>query len=311
MGAAMIHMLEEKFQELGFQPSWLNLSHAAGQEAFIAVLNEALHQQRSSHAAFTHRLLQLAQAQGWLKTTSAAVNLSPWDEIHRLWQQVEKHPDPTIQAKGRDGIRKHSQQTAEALQLQAALIAYCRAAGWKPQHLGVAGSPASIGLDQALLEIIECRDRGATELSQKLIEQCEALGCSSPWLLDNRARLLQGRDPEAATTIWNDLLNDADPQVRRSAQMALDQNQSPETEDALERAISDAKDRGLNTPWRPLLLRRLLEDDAVDSACWRQQAAQLPHHDQAAWDLHLRRHRLFHALVDEQLNQLEQTTSNR
>ena len=67
MGAAMIHMLEEKFQELGFQPSWLNLSHAAGQEAFIAVLNEALHQQRSSHAAFTHRLLQLAQEQGWLK----------------------------------------------------------------------------------------------------------------------------------------------------------------------------------------------------------------------------------------------------
>ena len=175
MGTAMIHMLEEKFQELGFQPSWLNLSHAAGRGAFIAVLDEAVHQQRSSHAAFTHRLLQLAQAQGWLKKTSAAVNLSPWDEIHRLWQQVEQHPDPTIQAKGRDGIRKHSQQTAEALQLQAALIAYCRAAGWKPQHLGVAGSPASIGLDQALLEIIECRDRGATQLSQKLIEQCERL----------------------------------------------------------------------------------------------------------------------------------------
>ena len=52
------------------------------------------------------------------------------------------------------------------------------------------------------------------------------------------------------------------PQVRRSAQLALDQNQSPEPEDELERAISDAKDRGLNTPWRPLLLRRLLKDDA-------------------------------------------------
>lgn len=280
-------------------------------EALLNVLDEALHQQQSSHAAFTQRLLQLAQDQGWLGEASTDEDLSPWEEIHRMWQQVEQHPDPTIQAKGTEGIRQHGQQTTEALQLQRELIDTCRKAGWSPQHLGLAESPASIGLDQALLEIIECRDRGATQLSQRLIEQCEALGCSSPWLMDNRARLLQARDPEAATFIWSDLLKHSDPKVRRSAQLALDQNRSQELEVELAKAISDARDRGLNTPWRPLLLRRLLNDDALDSACWRQQASGLPYHGQEAWDLHLRRHRLFHALVEEQLVQLEQKPPDR
>ena len=311
MGSAMLQMLEERFQELGFQPGWLNLSNEAGEEALVALLEEAMHQQQSSHAAFTHRLLQLAQDQGWLGESSTDEGLSPWDEIHRMWQRVEQHPDPAIQAKGREGLRRHSQQTEEALQLQAALINDCRKAGWSPQHLGVANSQTSIGLDQALVEIIECRERGATQLSQRLIEQCEALGWSSPWLMDNRARLLQARDPGAATAIWSDLLNHADPQVRRAAQLALDQNRSQELEVELEKAISDARDRGLNAPWRPLLRKRLLDEDAAISPCWRREAIQGPLQRDEAWDLHLRRHRLFHALVDEHLNQLEQKAPDR
>ena len=311
MGSAMIQMLEEQFQELGFQPGWLNLSNEAGEGALRAVLDEALHQQQSSHAAFTHRLLQLAQDQGWLGEASTDEDLSPWEEIHRMWQRVEQHSDPAIQAMGREGLRRHSQQTEEALQLQAVLINDCRKAGWSPQHLDVADIQISIGLDLALLEIIECRERGATQLSQRLIEQCEALGWSSPWLMDNRARLLQSRDPGAATAIWSDLLNHADPEVRRSAQLALDQSRRYEPEVELNKAISDARDRGLNAPWRPLLRKRLLDEDAASSPCWRREAIQGPLQRDEAWDLHLRRHRLFHALVDEHLNQLEQKAPDR
>ena len=223
-----------------------------------------------------------------------------------MWQRVEQHPDPTIQAKGREGIRRHGQQTAEALQLQAALIDDCRKAGWRPQHLGVADSPASIGLDQALLEIIECRERGATLLSQLLIERCQALGCSSPWLMDNQAWLLQPKNPEAAKAIWSDLIKNSDPQVRHTAQQALDLNKRFDMEASLTRAITAERDHGLNSPWRPLLLKRLLDEDAEKSSTWRREAIQGPSHCEEAWDLHLRRHQLFHALLEEHLDQREQ-----
>ncbi|CRY91208.1 conserved hypothetical protein [Synechococcus sp. WH 8103] len=312
VGKEMIEVLERDFREQNFNPEWLSLNNdSSHHDALLAVLEEALHQQRSSHAAFTHRLLRLAQEQGWLGAASIEEGLSPWNEIHRMWQRVEQHPDPTIQAKGSEGIRQHGQQTEEALQLQAALINDCRKAGWSPQHLGVADSPASIGLDQALLEILECRDRGATLLSQMLIERCQALGWSCPWLMDNQAWLLQPKDPETAKAIWADLIEHSDPQVRHFAQHALDLNNRFDTEASLTRAITAARDHGLKTLWQPLLLKRLLDEDAEDSPSWRREAIQGPLHCDEAWDLHLRRHRLFHALVEEQLDQLKKKPPDR
>ena len=294
----------------GYTPLHLPSSGAASEEQ---LLQELIACREGGDAALSLALIQLAEHHGWTSPwlddnkARAELALGKPELACAIWETLTASADENVAAIATSSLR----QLRRSLRLQNILMECCRTSGWQPRHLGNPAKTSDIGLGQARLEIIECRDRGATQLSEKLIEQCEALGYSSPWLLDNRARLLQARDPEAATTIWSDLLNDADPQVRHSAQLALDQRHRPEPEDELERAISDARDRGLSTPWRPLLLRRLLEDDAVESACWRQEATQLPHHKTEAWDLHLRRHRLFHALVDEQLNQLEQTTSNR
>ena len=310
MGSTMIQMLEEHFVERGFQPDWLGLNNdESTPEALIAVLDHALLEQRSSHAVRTHQLLKLAQEQSWLGTAELdeqlAASQTSWQEIQQIWQLVVQHPDPIVQSKGRQGLEQHREQTDEALQAQAELIDFCQRNGWKPQHLGDPDSRASIGLEQALAEIVACRAQGATLMSGALIDHCRGMGWTSPWLLDNKARLLQDDDPEAAASIWSDLSTHSDPQVRQVAHKELDLNRRCELEAEIIRAITAARDQGLETSWRSLLMQRLLRENPDLSISWRQEAIQLPSHSNEAWDLHLRKHRLFQALVQERLDQFE------
>ena len=169
--------------------------------------------------------------------------------------------------------------------------------------LGDPDSRASIGFEQALLEIIECRAQGAALMSGALIDHCLAMGWTSPWLLDNKARLLQEDDPAAAASIWWDLSEHTDPQVRKAAQEALDL-----TGRSLRLTSSEPSPqpgiKGMKLP-APLLMQRLLGDNPDLSISWRQEAIQLPADPHEAWDLHLRKHRLFQALVQERLDQFD------
>ena len=312
MGSTMIQMLEEHFVERGFQPEWLGLNNdASAPEALIAVLDHALLEQRSSHAVLTYQLLKLAQEQSWLGTEDEDLDedleasQTSWQEIKQIWQLVAQHPDPIVQSRGRQGLERHRELTDEALREQAELIEFCRNAGWKPRHLGDPDSRASIGFEQALLEIIECRAQGATLMSGALIDHCRAMGWTSPWLLDNKARLLQEDDPAAAASIWWDLSEHTDPQVRKAAKEALDLNGRSELEADILRAITASRDQGRKTPWRTLLMQRLLGDNPELSISWRQEAIQLRARPHEAWDLHLRKHRLFLALVQERLDRFD------
>ena len=161
-------------------------------------------------------------------------------------------------------------------------------------------------MDRVLLEIVACRECGASQLSQRLIERCDELGQSSPWLEDNTARLLQCSDQQAARTIWQHLLNSDDPEVSNTAAQALSHLNNDATEAVLLEAITATREQGQQRPWRSLLRQRLLERDGSTSPNWRREAIQLPIHESEAWDLHLRRHRLAQQLAREQLELLEQ-----
>ena len=161
-------------------------------------------------------------------------------------------------------------------------------------------------MDRILLEIVACRECGASQLSQSLIQRCREIGLSSPWLEDNEARLLQSSDRQGARTIWQGLLNSDDPEVRNASALAVGHLNNNAIEAVLLEAITATREQGQERPWRQLLRQRLLESDGNTSPSWRREAIQLPFKTEEAWDLHLRRHRLAQQLAREQLELLEQ-----
>ncbi|WP_042502938.1 HEAT repeat domain-containing protein [Parasynechococcus marenigrum] len=304
----MLSLVREQFDEQGVvEPELLELAEEGSPPpALQAVLQQALNHQRSTTAPQTHRLLKLAQQQGWIKASPSDPEPSSWQEIQELWRGAQQHPDPTIQSLATDALELHNHQSREAAELENQLIQSCLQAGWPPRHLGQTDRKANPGMDRVLLEIVACRECGASLLSQRLIQRCHELGCSSPWLEDNAARLLQGSDRQAARTIWQHLLNSDDPEVRNTAAQALGHLVNDEQEALLLEAITATREQGQQRPWRPLLRQRLLERDGSTSPSWRREAIQLPMQAGEAWDLHLRRHRLAQQLAREQLELLEQ-----
>ena len=304
----MLSLVREQFTEQGgVEPALLELAdEGSPPPALQAVLQQALNHQGSTTAPQTHRLLKLAQQQGWIESGPSDPEPSSWQQIRQLWQSAQRHPDPAIQTLATDALALHDHQSEEALELEDQLIQCCLQAGWSPQHLGQADPTTNPGMDQVLLEIVACRECGASQLSQRLIQRCHELGFYSPWLEDNTARLLQCSDRQAAHTIWQHLLNSDDPEVSNTAAQALDHLANDEREALLLEAITATREQGQQRPWRPLLRQRLLERDGSTSPSWRREAIQLPMQAGEAWDLHLRRHRLAQQLAREQLERLEQ-----
>jgi len=304
----MLSLVREQFDEQGVvEPELLELAEEGSPPpALQAVLQQALNHQHSSTAPQTHRLLKLAQQQGWIETGPSDPEPTPWQEIHELWRSAQQHPDPAIQSLAANALELHNRQSKEAAELEDQLIQCCLEAGWQPRHLGKDDEKANPGMDRVLLEIVACRECGASQLSQRLIQRCHELGFSSPWLEDNAARLLQGSDRQAARTIWQHLLNGDDLEVSNTAAQALGHLVDDEREALLLEAITATREQRQQRPWRPLLRQRLLERDGNTSPSWRREAIQLPMHAGEAWDLHLRRHRLAQQLAREQLELLEQ-----
>ena len=304
----MLSLVREQFDEQGVvEPELLELAEEGSPPpALQAVLQQALNHQGSTTAPQTHRLLKLAQQQGWIESGPSDPEPSSWQQIRQLWQSAQRHPDPAIQTLATDALALHDHQSEEALELEDQLIQCCLQAGWSPRHLGQADPTTNPGMDQVLLEIVACRECGASQLSQRLIQRCHELGFYSPWLEDNTARLLQCSDRQAARTIWQHLLNSDDPEVSNTAAQALDHLVNDEREALLLEAITATREQGQQRPWRPLLRQRLLERDGSTSPSWRREAIQLPMQAGEAWDLHLRRHRLAQQLAREQLELLEQ-----
>ena len=195
------------------------------------------------------------------------------------------------------------------LALRQALIRCCELAGWPPQHLGASDQAA--GLEEALLEIIACRDAEATLLSLELIACCEALGWRSPWLDDNRARLLIHRGEEdEALRIWQELRHHADPAVAAVAADTLQALSQRPAQAVRADRIRQLRERDQPEQWRPLLLEGILNsnganDDPVQTLL-EEIALDLQPPADSPWDPELLVQELKLQLFDEQLQRWEQ-----
>ncbi len=193
--------------------------------------------------------------------------------------------------------------------LRAALLEQCRLAGWPPRHLGLA--PQQPGLEEALLEVIACREAGATQLSLELIDGCEQLGWQSPWLADNRARVLvhQGRDPEACA-IWAALAEHPDAGVAAIAQDTLAALAQRAALPLLIRRIRMLREAERPEAWEPLLLEALLQQPGEGHSELNELLDELALSGYGASpvadDAGLRRHGVLLALHEQLLRQGEQ-----
>jgi hypothetical protein len=198
---------------------------------------------------------------------------------------------------------------ASSIALREALLEHCRLAGWTPQHLG--HPDQTPGLEEVLLEIIASREAEATRLSLELIERCEQLGWSSPWLQDNRARCLvhQGRDQEAIA-IWQQLLGAEDPAAAAIAEDTLAALHRRPAAAVKANRIRQLREENRPEQWKPLLLQALLThgsdpagalEDVIAAAAVDQP---LPYG--TPWDPAFLRQELLLELYEQQLNRLEE-----
>lgn len=304
----LMQSVQTDLQNHGFEPELVELpANFHPDQALMAVLKHAFAHQYSEEGAQTHLVLLQAQALGWLPTTKLDPEQSQWETIEELWQCCSRHPWPDVGAIAHQALHEVQHLSAEAALLEDKLIECCHTAGWKPQHLGNSDCNASRGLHRALLEIIETREHGATLVSKTLIDTCHDLGCRSPWLDDNMARLLQAEDRQAAEAIWSQLQVHRNPAVRSAAEHALQQLHQHCQEGLLVEALSASRDKRQATPWRVLMLQRIvqMDEDTDTSPSWRREAIHLPTVADEAWDLALREHKLFQQLVDERLEAIE------
>ena len=122
-----------------------------------------------------------------------------------------------------------------------------------------------------------------------------------PMALDNKARLLQ--DDALQQPLQSGRIFQNTPTSSSKAAKGADLNGHSELEADILRAITAARDQGAKLAL--LLVQRLLGDNPELSISWRQEAIQLRARPHEAWDLHLRKHRLFLALVQERLDQFD------
>ena len=199
--------------------------------------------------------------------------------------------------------------TSASLELRRALIRCCELAGWPPQHLGAATQ--SPGLEEALLEIIACRDAEATLLSLELITCCESLGWRSPWLDDNRARLMiHGGEEAEALRIWQELSQHPEPAVAAIAADTLQALHQRPAQAVRADRIRQLRERDQPDQWRALLLEGLLNsddaDDAQFQALFREIALDLQPPEESPWDPELLLQELRLQLFADQLERWEQ-----
>ena len=193
-----------------------------------------------------------------------------------------------------------------SIRFQQKLHQCCERAGWKPRHLGKLDENKGIDLQQALEEIRVCREAGASQISQQLIDCCRNLGFDSPWIDDNQARLILSQQPGKAKEIWKNLLQDERTEVRDAANQALTLLHDSYKEIKLQIAIEAAKELGEKTPWRKLLLQRRLDTDGAASPSWQRESIQLGLKEEGVWDQHLNQINLFQKLAFEQIEHWHQ-----
>lgn len=103
------------------------------------------------------------------------------------------------------------------------LVLWLLERGHQPVHL----RPSSADpLTAALEEAIVLRDQGRSDVSLELLQQLEAGGISSPWILDNKARALHVQGQTAlALELWRDLQSHPDAGAASTAQAMVEQLQ--------------------------------------------------------------------------------------
>ena len=97
--------------------------------------------------------------------------------------------------------------------------------GWTAQQLTATSNSDGELLQACLGEVIGLREAGDAELSLQLIDQALALGLTSPWFQDNRARaLLALGQRQEALGLWVQLSREPDHLVAASAVAMLMEN---------------------------------------------------------------------------------------
>ena len=248
-------------------------------------------------------LIEIGEKYGWS---------SPWLDDNRaraefhlnrpgralaIWEKLTTSEDANVAATAKATLNL----IQNSLKLQQKLHRCCDAAGWQPRHLGKLTESKGIDLQQALEEISICREAGASQLSQQLIDCCRKLCFDSPWIDDNHARLILSKQPDKAKEIWESLLKDERPEVRAAATQALTSLHDRYKEIKLQIAIEAAKELGEKTPWRKLLLQRRLDTDGAASPSWQRESIQLGLKEEGVWDQHLNQIKLFQQLAYEQV----------
>jgi hypothetical protein len=196
-----------------------------------ALLERAILLREQGMAQLSLELLEHGAAVGhanpWLEDNRARalVNLGRRQEAEAIWAEQAAHQDPDVAAMA----------GAMATQLRAALLdelleaaeSAASAHGWQLRFL-TPGLPSLQAAEEAVLEeAIASRDANQASLSLALVEAAQALGFTSPWLEDNRARALVnlGRRHQAMA-VWQALAGCGEPAlVGQAGDLAQEQAQ--------------------------------------------------------------------------------------
>ena len=212
------------------------------------VLKEAIQLRESGEAQASLDVLEQSLADGlkspWIEDNRARalVMLERRAEALAIWERLAEGDDEGVQTMAAQMAESQRQTLLE--ELQASLLQVGEAQGRAMQHLLEAEPSLLTDLELPVLkQAIDLRESGDWDLSLQLLEAAIAGGLTSPWISDNRARVLVNLERYSeAVELWQQLLDCDIPDLEDSAKAMLDLNQDR----GLEQKVLQNVDRALN-----------------------------------------------------------------
>jgi hypothetical protein len=258
---AMLQQLENQRLQ-AVRDQWLQLAEAAGEslpglesvqagrlaELERPLLEESIRLRNSGAVGVSLELLDAAVEEGlrspWVddNRARALVMLERRAEALAIWERLAEGDDERVRAMAAQMAESQGQMLLE--ELQASLRQVGEAQGRAMPHLLEAKPSLLIDLELPVLkQAIDLRESGDWDLSLQLLEAAIAGGLTSPWINDNRARVLVNLERYSeAVELWQQLLDCDIPGLEDSAKAMLELNQDR----GLEQTVLQNVDRALN-----------------------------------------------------------------
>lgn len=260
---AMLQWLESQRLQ-GVRDQLLQLAQAAGeslpglesaQVGCLAdlerpLLEESIRLRNSGAVAVSLELLEAAVGAGlrspWMEDNRARalVILNRRAEALAIWESLAAGDDEGVKAMAAEMAERQSRALVEDLQVSLREIGESQ--GRAMQHLLVVkpGQLADLELP-VLKQAIDLREAGDWDLSLQLLEAAIDGGLTSPWIDDNRARVLVNlKRYSEAVDLWQQLLECDIPNLEDSAKAMLELNQARGAEQRVllqvDRALKEA-----------------------------------------------------------------------